>query len=254
MPHIVRRALAVAALAGCVVSAGACAVPSVDDDAAPLADITTSRDVAQAENGIDELTPRQALDVVLETLQEKGSFTVTGSMMRGGRLDITYVVDVGAAGSIGESADDESPVEMIAADDTIYVTGDEEFLAESVGEEAAEAIADKWVLLSEESAESFEVLADGRRFTEMVFDRVGPPADMTGVREVDGAPAVGLLFDDTGAILWVAASGDPVPVRLEEKGASGDTGVLRFKDVGSEVDLEVPDEDSVVDAEKLLED
>ncbi|HSI92450.1 MAG TPA: hypothetical protein VK925_03075 [Jiangellaceae bacterium] len=251
MPTDLGRSFAVTVVAvGMGVTAGCGIGPS--DVAEPLADIATAR--VSAENGIDQLEPAAALDAVIDALYDEGSFSVTGAMVRGVVIDITYLVDEGAVGTVGDVTDDSGPVELVAVDGRIYVTGDEEFLAETVGEDAAKTIAGKWLMLAEDSSRRFEVLADGRHFTEAVLGGQDGELEMTGVREVDGTPAVGLLFRETGATLWVAASGDPVPLRFEEKGASGGSGVLRFVDLGVQVELEVPDEDDVVDAESLSTD
>jgi hypothetical protein len=247
MPIDLRRTVAATVLAAGVGFTAGCGLSS--DATEPLADIATTK--VSAENGIDQLEPAAALDAVTEALYDEGTFTVTGTMMRGVVIDITYVVEEGAVGTVGDSAEDVSPVRLVAVDGRIYVTGDEEFLAETVGEDAAKTIAGKWLMLAEDSSRRFEVLADGRHFTEAVLGSRDEEITITGVREVDGVAAVGLVFRDTGATLWVAASGDPVPLRLEEKGASGGHGVLRFSDLGAEVVLETPDEEDVVDAESL---
>ncbi|MFW6204624.1 MAG: hypothetical protein ACOC96_06600 [Actinomycetota bacterium] len=245
LPH--RTAVAVAVLASTlsILSVAGCLH---DDD--PM-DIST--EPRSAKNGLDDLSPGEAVDTVIDTLEAKGSFHVTGTMDEGAAIDMTYVVGEGATGTIGDSADDSTPVEFVSADGRIYVTGDEQFLAQTVGEEAAETIGGKWVLLGDESAAQFDVLADGRRFAEALLSPSGGQARITGVRDVDGSPAVGLLFHDSGTTLWVAAEGDPVPLRLEKKGASGGTGVLRFTDVGADVDLTVPADEDVVDAADLPE-
>jgi hypothetical protein len=251
MPTDFRRTVAATILVAGVGVTGGCELVA-GDAAEPLADIATAR--VSAENGIDQLPPVAALDTVIDALADEGSFQVTGSMMRGLVLDISYVFDEGAVGTVGEATSDASPIEMVALGDRIYVTGDEEFLAETVGDDAAKTIAGKWLLLSPDSSRRFEVLSNGRTFADVVLGGREGEIDITGVREVDGVPAVGLLFRDSGATLWVAASGRPVPLRLEEKGASGGNGVLKFHDLGAEVELDTPDEDDVVDVESLSSD
>lgn len=72
---------------------------------------------------------------------------------------------------------------------------------------------------------------------------------MTPLTDVEGVPAVGLVFPETGGTLWVAAEGPERPLRFEEKGASGGQGVLLFGDYGAEVALAAPPEDQVVSPE-----
>jgi hypothetical protein len=49
----------------------------------------------------------------------------------------------------------------------------------------------------------------------------------------------------------VSARGEPLPIRFEEKGAAGGTGILTFSDFGTEVAIEAPAAETVVDIEKL---
>jgi hypothetical protein len=252
MPFILRRAAAASAVLAGVTAAAACGyLPGQEDDAAPIADIATER--VSAENGLDKLDPAAALGQVVQELEQAGSFHVSGTV-KGGALDITYLVGEGATGTIGDAEGGASPVEMVAAAGQIYVAGDEAFLVETVGKDAAKTIGGKWLLLAEDSASEFSVLADGQKFAEAVFGNWTGEVETTGVREVDGQQAIGFLFRETGSTLWVAASGDPRPLRFEEAGASGGEGVLKFDNIGAEVKLEVPQGDDVVDAENLQSD
>ncbi|HEU4543151.1 MAG TPA: hypothetical protein VFR23_18625 [Jiangellaceae bacterium] len=252
MPFDLRRAVAAAVLLASVTVSAACGfLPGGDEDTAPIVDIATER--VKAENGLDELEPADALGKVMQELQDEGSFHVSGTVS-GGALEITYLVGQGAVGTIGDAEGSGSPVEIVAADGRIYVAGDEKFLIETVGEDAAKTIGGKWLLLAEDSATQFDVLADGQKFAEAVFGDWTGEIETTGVREVDGQPAIGFLFRESGSTLWVAASGDPRPLRFEEAGASGGEGVLKFDSIGAEVELKIPGDDDVVDAENLRSD
>lgn len=239
MPSELRRAVAASALLAGVTATAACGIVTGEDDTAPLPDIATER--VGAENGLDKMPPADALDMVVQELETEGSFHVSGEVS-GGALDITYLFGQGAIGSFGDAGGEGSPVEIVAADGRIYVAGDEAFLIETVGEQQP---------LAADSATEFDVLADGETFAEAVFGDWAGQIETTGVREVDGVPAIGFLFRETGATLWVAASGDPRPLRFEEAGASGGKGVLKFDGIGAEVKLAIPAEDDVVDAENL---
>jgi hypothetical protein len=216
MTRVNRRALAAAlSLVGVLV------VTACGEEPEPrleVADIATPRGEVAAENGLDKAKPEDALATVLDALSDSGAFHVSGSLRNGSTLDISYVVGIGATGTVSEP-DSEAPVEIIAVDGRIYVTGDEDFLADSIGEDIDKTVAGKWLLLQEDSIEMYEVIADGERFAETVLGR-GGVLEMTGVRELDGTPVIGLMFVDTGATLWAAASGEPVPILFEEKGAT----------------------------------
>lgn len=242
MPPAVRRAL-VAALSAGLLATAAC---SKEDSVQPLAEIASGGQAAPAENGVDRKSPEDALAAVLTALESAGSYHVTGTTTNGGVIDISFKVGAGSAGTV----DSGSPVTLVALDGRVYVTGDAEFMATNVGPDAAERMAGKWLALPEDSTSGFAIFADGGSFAERVLGAQGP-VEMTDVRDVNGAPALGLVFPQTGGTLWVSAQGNPLPIQFEEKGASGGTGVLTFTDFGAEVAIAAPAPESVVDVASL---
>jgi len=243
MPPVVRPALVAATLSACVLVLGGC---GGERSAAPLAEIASHEQAAPAENGVDQKSPDQALATVLTALESKGSYHVTGTTASGGAIDISFKVGAGASGTV----DSGSPVTLVALEGRVYVTGDAEFMATNVGPDAAARMAGKWLLLPQDSTSSFAIFADGMTFADRVLGAQGP-VEMTDVRDVNGLPALGLVFAETGGTLWVSAEGDPLPIQFDEKGASGGTGVLTFTDFGAEVAIQAPAAESVVDAESL---
>ncbi len=215
-----------------------------DDAPSPLEQIAAER-APGAANGLDQVSAEEALATVLSALADVDSYHVTGTSTSGERIDISFV-DAGAAGTVGS----DQPVQLVALDDRLYVTGDAEFMATRVGKDAAKRMAGKWLLLPPDSASDFSIFADGETFANTVLGAEGP-VEMSGVHTVKGVPAVGLVFPQTGGMLWVSAQGDPLPIQFEEKGASAGAGVLAFSDFGADVAIKAPPEDSVVDAEKL---
>jgi hypothetical protein len=239
MPHSLRRLL-VGAFSVCLLMVSGCR----DEAPAPLEQISAER-APGAANGLDQVSAEEALAAVLTALVEVDSYHVTGTSTSGERIDISFV-EAGATGTVGS----ERPVQLVALDGRLYVTGDAEFMATSVGKDAAKRMAGKWLLLPPDSASDFSIFADGETFAKTVLGTEGP-VEMSGVREVNGAPAVGLLFPQTGGTLWVSAQGDPLPIQFEEKGASAGAGVLMFTDYGAEVAIKAPPKDAVVDVRKL---
>lgn len=231
------------AVTGAVTACG-----GTDDDVTPtpLAQVTAAEETIPAENGIDELTAEEVLGRAVAALEDAETYRVQGTTLAGSTIDISFKSGVGSVGTVTT----DSKVELVAADDVVYITSDPETLAEVVDEDIEETIADKWLLLSPESSSNFRIFVESEAFADAVLgsDVDGEP---TAVQEVDGQPAVGLLFAETGGTLWVSASGEPLPLRFEERGASGGSGVLTFSDFGEEVEVNVPDEDDVVDPSKL---
>ncbi|MGH8775660.1 MAG: hypothetical protein ACRDWI_10955 [Jiangellaceae bacterium] len=239
--HLRRLRVAVA-LSVCLLALVGC---RGDSSTAPLAEIASGPQVA-AENGVDQNGPDEALAAVLSAMEAHGSYRVTGTTVGGGAIDISFKVGAGATGTV----DSGSPVTLVALDNRVYVTGDAEFMAENVGADAAERMAGKWLLLPQDATSGFSIFADGGSFADAVLGAQGP-VEMAGVRDVNGAPALGLVFPESGGTLWVSAQGDPLPIQFEEKGASAGTGVLAFTDFGADVAIQAPAAGSVVDVESL---
>lgn len=221
-----------------------CSDPVEQPEIAPLAQIATD-DAAPAQNGIDTKPPAEALTTAIDAMEATGSYRVSGTTSSGSTLDISFRVGVGSVGTVSAG----SPVTLAASGGSVYVTGDPATLAAQVGADVETTIAGKWLLVAPDSASGFAIFADGGTFANSVLGAQGP-GEMTSVKEVDGVPAVGLLFPETGGTLWVAASGDPVPLRFEEKGASAGSGVLTFSDFGAEVAVPTPGPDEIVDPAK----
>ncbi|AYY11938.1 hypothetical protein EF847_03660 [Actinobacteria bacterium YIM 96077] len=224
----------------------ACGDTDDESAATPLAEISSGEETAPAENGIDELPADEVLDLVIQSLDEAETYRVQGTTLAGSTIDISFKVGEGSVGTVTT----DSEVELVASDDVVYITSDPSTLADVVDEDIEETIADKWLLLSPESSSNFRIFVEGSEFADAVLGSEVED-EMTSVQEVDGVPAVGLIFAENGGTLWVAAEGEPRPIRFEERGASGGSGVLTFSDFGEEVELSVPDEDDVVDPSEL---
>jgi hypothetical protein len=239
MPHSLRRLL-VGGFSVCLVLVPGCR----DEPPSPIEQIR-STPAGGAANGLDQLSASQALTRVLSALAAEESYRVTGTSTSGEAIDISFV-EAGATGTVGSA----EPVSLVALDNRLYVTGDAEFMATNVGADAAQRMAGKWLLLPPDSTSDFSLFADGETFARTVLD-AGGAVEMSGVREVNDIPAVGLVFPETGGTLWVSARGDPLPIQFEEKGASAGAGVLIFSDYGADVAIKAPPAESVVDVEKL---
>jgi len=238
-----RHALVAVAAACCLLALGGCGGDSAESAASVSAAAEDSPTPA-AENGIDELSPGQAVAAVRRAMTDAGTYRVSGTTMAGGAIDIAFVVGQGSTGTVDLGA----PVDLVSTEGRVYITGDEQFLAEKVGGADARMIAGKWILLPDDSTSGFAIFVDGQRFAATLFGDQGA-ATMTPLTDVEGVPAVGLVFPETGGTLWVSAEGPERPLRFEEKGASGAQGVLLFSDYGAEIALAAPPEDQVVSPE-----
>lgn len=244
MPHTarsVRLAAAIVGTAGVVLLTGCGAGTPDEPDIAPLAQIA-SEPAPPADNGIDQLTPPEALATSVEAMGHAGTFTVRGTTMAGSTMDLAFQVGTGTQGTVTS----DSVVKLVSVKGAVYVSGDPESIGAKVGADVDETIAGKWLLVPQDSVSGFRIFTGATAFSESVLGSTAPD-EVSSVTEVDGIPAVGLLFPATGATLWVSATGEPVPLRFEEKGATAGKGVLTFADYGSEVVVAAPNPDDVVD-------
>ncbi|NEE04112.1 hypothetical protein [Phytoactinopolyspora halotolerans] len=246
-----RRLLGVKLAVAVTVALTACSQAEQTTESAPLAQIASGDETAPAENGIDQLPAEEVLEKVVANLERAGSFRVSGTTLKDSTIDITFKVGEGSVGTVTTG----SEVELIASDDVVYITSDRETLAEVIDADIDDTIAGKWIRLSPDESEDsdYRIFADASSFVDAVL---GLPVEAgpTSVKEVDGVPAVGLTLADSGGMLWVAAEGKPLPVRFEEKGASGNAGVLTFNDFGADVEIKAPKDSNVIDPAELPKD
>lgn len=238
---VLRRAVAAIALASGLALA-ACGGGS-DDVLNGLPTII----VGPGANGIESLPADEALRETRESLESVSSFRVRGSSISGGPIDLDFLRDVGSTGVVHSGG---SPVEVIAVDGQVYVKGDDAFISRNVSKDAVKTISGKWLLLPPDSTSGFAIFADGSRFAAELLDPPGK-VERTKMAQVDGMQAIGIVFTETGEQVWVAARGEPLPIRFEEKGASGELGVLRFLDYGKPLEIAAPPADQVVDLTKI---
>jgi hypothetical protein len=213
---------------------------------APLAQIASTSETAPAENGVTEMPPDEVLRTAIKNLEDAGTYRVSGMTSAGSAIDIAFKTGVGSVGTVTT----DSEVKLVASDGVVYITSDPSTLADIVDADIEDTIAEKWLLISSESSSNYRIFVEGSDFADAVLGSE-VKGDLTSVQEVDGVPAVGLVFAESGGMLWVTASGDPLPLRFEEKGASGGSGVLTFSEFGEDVEVPTPDDDEVVDLSTL---
>lgn len=246
MPQAVRRLVALGVTLGLSGAVAGCGAEAEYSSVAPLAQISVSNDAAQ--NGIADVTPGEALDRAIAAMEATGSYRVKGTTTDGNALNIAFQVGVGSVGTVKAG----NPVKLVAVDGAVYVSGNAESMEALVGDDVDSTIGEKWLSINAGSGSAYAIFADGTTFAEAVLG-AGAPSEISSVNEVDGQLAVGLLFPDTGGTLWVAATGEPLPLRFEEKGASAGKGVLQFTDFGTEVDISAPAEGDVLLIDELPE-
>lgn len=226
---------------------------------------TALADPAEAiSNGIDEVTPQEALAQAREALLFATSYRVSGAPTAGAPLDLVFVAgeaiegleasaDAGdgseparaGRGSVGTVSQDGSTFKLRAVDGDVYVQGNLEWLADTVVDDAARTLGDKWLLLPESVSADLVAFTDPSAFAEAVLSPTGS-LQSVGASVIDGTPAVGIRFLDSEATAWVAGVGEPYPVLVERLGATATDGVLRLSGFDEAVTLTAPDASDVV--------
>ena len=106
------------------------------------------------------------------------------------------------------------------------------------GAAAAQVIGDRWFFSSKgDVSKPFEQFVDPAKFAE-IFTAEGD-VPKAGTKTVNGVPVIGLK--DSEAVLYVATTGEPYPIRLEPTGASATGGEhLDFLDYNAPLKVVAP--------------
>jgi hypothetical protein len=167
--------------------------------------------------------PEEILRDSQDAFRAARSVRVTGKVVQSGKsieLDMRIVRGTGARGSI---VNDGVKVNLIRSQERIWLRG-EKFWQGAVGKEIAGRIGDKWVLVPANAAASAASSIDAFTDLDGILDQVLTPNGTLskGARQdIRGVSAIGL--DDGGSgTLWIAAEGEPYPLRIAPKPGSGE--------------------------------
>jgi hypothetical protein len=192
-------------------------------------------------NGIDKLSGAKALERVKAATGHVKSVHVTGTISTNGdqlEVDVRLAQDKGA----GTMRIGGGEVEVRRIGTTVYVNGDEKGY-EGFGADAdkATAAAGKWLKSDQAGGplSSFSSFLDLKSLFGALLTPDGPvrAGDST---TINGRKALALIdTKSAGGRLYVAETGDPVPLRIQKTGA--DAGRIDFTDYGETVDVQAPD-------------
>lgn len=258
-----RRSVAVGAV-GLLVAAGLSGCASGADPSGTGLSATALPDPADGvTNGVDDLSPVDALSAARTALLEAASYRVTGSPAESESLDLVFVAGTAPVGaeppSRGDAADEpasargsrgtvtrsDSTFSLRAVDGAVYVRGDLEWLADEVAQGATRTLGGKWLLLPDSLAQGLVTFTDPAVFADTLLD---PEQDVApvGASLVDGTPAVGVRYVDSEVTVWVSGVGPAYPLLVERLGATATDGVLRFTDIDEPVTLSAPKAENTV--------
>lgn len=203
------------------------------------------------DNGVAKLSATDALKKVQAALKKVETVHVSGHVSAQGQ-DITLDLRDKAGAGTGTIDVGGGEIDVVRTGDDIYVKGDKDALA-AFGASSVQAslVAGKWLHQSVSTQGSFSGLADLLDSTALFSNVTSPTGQLkTGTTTtVDGQKVLTIIDGTSGGngTLYVARTGDPLPVRVDQPGATG--GSLDFE-YGISVDVKAPS--GAVDLSKLL--
>ena len=193
------------------------------------------------DNGIAKLSATDALKQVQAAVKEVDTVHISGHLTAQGQ-DITLDLRDKAGAGVGTLRLAGGEIDVVRTSDTIYVKGNATALtAFGASQTQASVAADKWLRESISSSgplSAFAQLLD----SSALFDSVTTPTGelKTGTTTTINGHKVFTLVDAAAGgngTLYVAETGDPLPLRVDQPGANG--GSLDFE-YGVDVSVTAP--------------
>jgi hypothetical protein len=200
-------------------------------------------------NGIASLTVAQILDKSATAAKAQNSVHISGKGTNSGQafaIDMTLSKGSGGKGTITIDSD---TLTLVNTGSTVYIKADKAYWTKYANATAAAVIGDRWVKApaSDASYTDLASLADFGKSIDSYLKPTGTPTKGSE-KTVAGQPALGLV-DSDGGTLWIATTGDPLPILIESSGSSG--GGLAFADWNKPVDITAPADSDTLDLAKL---
>ena len=249
----IRILVAASAVALAAVACGQDATTTAGSgSAAPAA--TSASASASAAGGVAGLPATEILARAKTAFNQASSVHVTGRGASGSStfsVDMRYGADGKAVGTFDNSGE---TVEIRRVGQVIYVKASPAFWTAAAGAKAASLFGGKFVKapLADKRLASVVSLTDKASFIDSAL------ATSAGVTKgaattVNGTPAIGLTIKTSagGSTLYVATTGQPVPVEAAPQAGGTDSGKIDFLDYGAAVDVPVPAASETVDVSAL---
>jgi hypothetical protein len=199
-------------------------------------------------NGEAEKTAAEILTDTKQAATSAKSVHFHGSIDAGGSpLKVDIRID-GSKGGTGSMTIRGAHVDIIRIGDEAYMKGSQQFYVQLAGAEAAKLLKGKWLKGSATTGD-LASLADLTDMDKLFAAALKPDGTVSKGKEttVDGQDVIELKSSDGGS-LYVATTGEPYPVELEQK--SGDsTGAVHFDEWNEPVSVTAPK--NAVDIAKL---
>ena len=162
----------------------------------------------------------------------RGHITDNGTPLT---IDLTLVKGKGGKGSLSERG---AGFQVIRLGDVIYVKGSAAFLKRFAGAAAASLLHDRWLKAPATSGRlaALSPLTDAEQLFKAALGQHGKLANR-GATDFEGRQVVQIEDTTQGGKLYVAATGDPLPVALR---GSAQQGSVDFSDWNADATVEAP--------------
>ena len=200
------------------------------------------------DNGVSASTAEQILVKATDAAKAQSSVQIMangGSGTSAGKFDVNMSKTAGASGSV---TSDGQTVQFFATEANTWLKADKAYWTKQVNPAAAELVGDKWVKVPN-SNPAFAGLANFANYSNAVTEMLKPGSAVTKgeLTTVNGQKAI-ILVSSKGQ-LWVATTGDPLPLQLQSTGAEG--GTVMFFHWGSANVGSAPSAADTIDFQKL---
>lgn len=191
-------------------------------------------------SGIASESPSAILKATSTAVQSLQSVHVQGSGADAGKLvgfDLTLKAGVGSTGSLSLNGDS---IKVVILGGEVYINGSQAFWKANTSAAVAQLVAGKW--LKGPSTGSFASFAEFGSLSKLFQTLFASHGKLTKSAKttVRGVSAIGLVDTTQGGTLYVAATGQPYPLEIVNRGKSSGGGTLSFTRFNAPVQITAP--------------
>ncbi|HEV7655449.1 MAG TPA: hypothetical protein VGP36_12055 [Mycobacteriales bacterium] len=243
------------------VSAVALVAAACGDDSTPAASGGSSAPAASASasagsssGDVSALPAAEIVSRAKDAFKKATSVHVTGGGTSGQqtfKVDMRYTADGKAIGTVDNGG---QTVEIRRLGQTIYVKASPAFWSAAGGAKAGTLFGNKYVKapVNDQRVAPIVSLTDKGSFIDSALATTGT-VTKGATKTINGTPAVALTIKDSsgGSTLYVASTGEPLPVEALPEVGGTDTGKIDFVEYGATVDVALPPAAQTVDVSAL---